>query len=96
MKIIFTALISITCIVFSGCSKTNTDFIPGMVKDYTGLDGCGVVIVLDNGKNLEPVSIPPGVNLIPDRRVEVKYKTLELASNCMVGFTVRITHLRYL
>lgn len=89
-------MLSIASILFSNCSKSNPDYIPGTVKDYTGLDGCGLVIVLDNGKNLEPVSIPSGVTLTPDRRVEVKYKTVEMASNCMAGYTVKITHLRYL
>ena len=96
MKIIYSVILSIAPILFSNCSKSSLEYTPGTVKDYTGLDGCGLVIVLDNGKNLEPVSLPSGITLIPDRRVEVKYKNVEMATNCMVGYTVKITHLRYL
>lgn len=92
------ALIILICTSFMNfsCSKQQEE-ITGTVKDYTGLDGCGLVIVLDNGTNLEPVSLPANVTLIADRRVSIKYRTLtDRATNCMAGTIVEITSLRYL
>ena len=95
LKIIFTVIICTALLNFS-CSKQQQE-ITGIVKDYTGLDGCGLVIVLDNGTNLEPVSLPANVTLIADRRVTIKYRTLtNRASNCMIGPIVEILSLRYL
>ncbi|MGQ0738760.1 MAG: hypothetical protein ACT4OJ_06835 [Bacteroidota bacterium] len=89
------AIICITLLNFS-CSKQQEE-VTGIVKDYTGLDGCGLVIVLDNGTDLEPVSLPANVTLIADRRVSLTYRTLtDRASNCMIGPIVKVVSLRYL
>jgi len=94
-KIIFTVIICTALLNFS-CSKQQLE-ITGTVKDYTGLDGCGLVIVLDNGKNLEPFSLPANVTLMANRKVLIKYRTLtNRASNCMAGPIVEILSLRYL
>ena len=63
----------------------------GTVKDYTGLDGCGLVIVLDMGIVLEPVEIVPDFALYDGQRVILGYTELkDRASICMTGQIVRI------
>ncbi len=83
---------------FSGvsCLKTSLEEELGTIQDFTGLDGCSLMIVLDTGKKLEPVSLPENTELIPDRRVAVKYSPVSRASICMAGVTAEIHSLRYL
>jgi PKD repeat protein len=65
--------------------------LTGTVKDYSGLDGCGLLIVLDNGEVLEPAVIVPNFLLKNGQRVHLSYTELtDLASVCMVGKIVRI------
>lgn len=93
-KILF---ISAFSLLFFSCNKSVLEEEAGTVRDFTGLDGCGLLIVLDNGKNLEPVSIPAGVTLTDGRRVIVKYRIKnDRVSACMAGYIVEITSLRYL
>lgn len=93
LKIIITAF---SFFLFS-CNKNISEEEYGTVRDFTGLDGCGVVIVLDKNVNLEPISVPSGTTLIPGRRVAVKYRERhDRASNCMAGPIVDVLSLRYL
>jgi hypothetical protein len=91
-----------TVIIFSltalSCNKVRleTGELTGIVKDFTGLDGCGKMIVLDSGEKLEPVTLPPNTTLMVNRRIVVKYNTVSAFSICMAGTTVEITSLRYL
>jgi|WetSurSiteA1Bulk_404760.scaffolds.fasta_scaffold10186_2 hypothetical protein len=65
--------------------------LTGTVLDYTGLDGCGLVIGLDNGDILEPAEIIPDFKLQAGQRVRLSYTELnDRASICMVGKIVRI------
>jgi len=86
-------LVSFT--LFSSCNKLSPE-VNGTVKDFTGFDGCGVMIVLDNGEKLEIVSLPSNTSLINNRRVAIRYKNVSRISICMAGPTVEITSLRYL
>lgn len=95
LKTLFCVVIFFTAT--ASCNKQNTEELYGTVKDYTGLDGCGMVIVLDNGTNLEPAVLPSGTTLTADKRVSVSYRNLSnRVSNCMVGPIVEILTLRYL
>ena len=76
--------------------KVETGEVTGTVKDFTGLDGCGKMIVLDTGERLEIVSLPPNTTLTVNRRVAIKYTPVPRASICMAGTTAEITSLRYL
>lgn len=75
------------------------------VRDYSGLDGCGLVLVKDNGEVLEPykqaivcVTTPcepidklAAYNLQDGQRVRVGYEVMEdMASICMTGKIVKI------
>ena len=93
----FLAITIAALITFSfNCSKTSLKEETGTLKDFSGLDGCGIMIVLDSGKRLEMTSIPANITLIADRRVAVKYKTVPQTSICMAGITAEIKSLRYL
>jgi hypothetical protein len=93
MKLLTAAFV---LLLFS-CRKNISAEENGTVRDYTGLDGCGMVIVLDKGDKLEPISVPAGVTLTDGRRVAVKYrKRDDRVSACMVGPIVDVVSLRYL
>lgn len=67
--------------------KTN-----GTVKDYTGLDGCGLLIELENGDKLEPMEVADDFELKDGQKIAFDYEEVEdVASICMVGKIVRIT-----
>jgi len=80
----------------TGCGTTAT------VKDLTGLDGCGYVLELENGKKLEPLldsaAAEPsiaGVALRNGMRVTIAYRELnDRASICMAGKAVEVTCFR--
>lgn len=63
----------------------------GIVRDYTGLDGCGYIIELPDGERLEPFYIDSSVVLFDGQHILVKYSLLsDHASICMVGNPARI------
>ncbi len=94
-KLLF--ILSFVVFLSSSCSKKVDQLqANGIIKDFTGLDGCGLMIVLDTGDRLEIISLPSNTVLIADRRVEVKYKPVPRASACMAGTTAEIISLRYL
>jgi len=95
MKKILPALLVVMLLNFSCCKQV--DELTGTIRDYTGLDGCSLVIVLDNGSTLEPVELPANTALIADKKVSVRYRSLnDRFTNCMAGLIVKITSLRYL
>ena len=84
---------------FSSCTKSNlSEEVTGVVNDFTGrLDGCKMLIRLDNGTSLEPYSLPAGFTLIDGRKAKLRYKSLnDKASNCMAGQIVEIVSISYL
>lgn len=97
MKSLFAILIVFSLTGFT-CNKLRLEpgEITGTVKDFTGLDGCRKMIVLDSGEKLEIVSLPANTTLIVDRRVAITYKPVSTVSICMAGPTVEILSLRYL
>ena len=92
---IFLVLLLISVSALS-CNKEKLEQENATVRNLAGLDGCGMLIELDNGRLLEPVSLPANIILEADRRVSITYRKLNRASNCMAGETVEITRLRYL
>lgn len=68
----------------------------GIVKDYTGLDGCGFIIELENGDKLEPAQVLDSNFVFYDgQKVIFTYTELkDVGSICMVGKIVRIESIR--
>jgi PKD repeat protein len=65
--------------------------LTGTVMDYTGLDGCGLLIILDDGEALEPAEVVPNFVLKAGQRVRLSYTGLpDRAGSCMKGKIVRI------
>lgn len=79
---------------------------PATIRDYTGLDGCGYALELNDGTILESVSLvvcsPPPQSImtlddplfnyrIDGLKVLIDYENYTGGSVCMVGELVRIT-----
>ena len=78
-------------------SQPHSEICPNAVeatlKDFTGLDGCSWVLVLDNGKKLEPTNLQKfdNIKLTDNTRVFIEYKPIyNAASICMIGTMVEI------
>ena len=79
-------------LIFSACDRTSCENAQAAtIEDYTGLDGCGLVIKLQNGDVLEPTNLND-FNITPTdgMKVWVKYHEVAMMSICMVGPTVEI------
>ena len=79
-------------LIFSACDRTSCENAQAAtIEDYTGLDGCGLVIKLQNGEVLEPVNLND-FNITPTdgMKIWVKYHEVGMMSICMVGPTVEI------
>ena len=64
----------------------------GTVEDMTGLDGCNLMIVLENGTKLQPVRVVPDFELKAGTKVSFSYRPLpDMMSTCMAGTIVEIT-----
>ena len=88
-------LISLALLVFSceGKEKTLECDIKATLRDYAGLDGCGFVLVLEDGEVLEmgDFNEEPGFKFNDGMKVSISYEEmLDIGSICMVGPIVRI------
>lgn len=105
----------ILTLALSGCSenmpspenKPDVCSTPAIVRDLSGLDGCGFVFELTDGTRLEPVRVfycgtPPlpkemtenplyDFEFVDGQRVRISYTPAQAASICMVGTPVTIT-----
>ena len=94
-------LILIATTLLCACGKSDCkDAVPAKFKDMTGLDGCGMMVELSNGKrvelsngkrveisNINELTIPP----IDGVKVWISYHELEnMVSICMAGEIVKI------
>jgi hypothetical protein len=93
-RVFYILLLFIT--VTNACSKDHSETATGVVKNYTGLDGCGMMIVLDSGGALEILSLPSNTTLIENRKVRIEYIAEPRNSICMAGITVHIKSLQYI
>jgi hypothetical protein len=90
MKVLI--LSTVLLLIFSACDRTSCENAQAAtIEDYTGLDGCGLVIKLQNGEVLEPINLND-FNITPTdgMKVWVKYHEVGMMSICMVGPTVEI------
>lgn len=89
-KILF---IFISILFLFSCNRTSCENAQAAtIEDYTGLDGCGLVIKLQNGTVLEPVNLNDfGITPTDGMKVWLKYHEVSgMASICMVGPIVEI------
>ena len=86
--VIFILFFSLNC----GDEETACD-IKATLRDYAGLDGCGFVLVLEDGEVLEMGDFDeePGFKFNDGMKVSISYEEmLDIGSICMVGPIVRI------
>lgn len=88
------AIASIAGITLFSCNKNNNPCdgaLKGEWVDYTGLDGCGWIIEVENGARLEVSSVNSHQYIdslyapYNGKKIWVTYDTLDGASICMVG-----------
>lgn len=85
-------ILLVSSLILSSCDRSSCENAQAAtIEDYTGLDGCGLVIKLQNGAVLEPINLND-FNLTPTdgMKVWVKYHEVGMMSICMVGPTVEI------
>jgi len=65
----------------------------GTVKSFSGLDGCGLLIVLESGKKLQPAVIEDkNFKLQDGQKIRFNYEPEGgMMSICMAGMMVKIT-----
>jgi len=85
-------ILLIAIILFSFACQTNKSSVAtescqtvATVKDFTGLDGCGLLILLENGDKLLPAKVnDKNFTLRDGQKIRFDYKELEnMASVCM-------------
>ena len=79
-------------LLFSSCEGSSCENAKAAtIEDYTGLNGCGLVVKLTTGEVLEPMNLND-FNITPTdgMKVWVKYHEVAGASICMVGPIVEI------
>ncbi|HEX8059910.1 MAG TPA: hypothetical protein VF473_03195 [Cyclobacteriaceae bacterium] len=107
--IISVAILLTSLFKCGGPDKSTGEYVPAgcsenaSVVDFTGLDGCGLMLVLDNGTRLNPekrvyVQAPKieddplyYFKLTVGDKVKIAYKEVEGADVCMAGKRVFIT-----
>ena len=92
MKIL--SLIFALLVVLSCSNEDNTLMCDekATIRDFTGVDGCSYVLVLDDEKVLEigDLEFEPDFQFRDGLRVSVTYEELSSSSVCMVGSIVRV------
>ena len=79
------------------CSKSNISWTSATIQDLTGLDGCGLVIQLEDQSYLEPINLSDfssTATISDNQKVQVKYQEINGASSCMVGKIIEIKELQ--
>ena len=88
-------LLAFVLLLVLSCSNEDDTFLcdeKAILRNFTGLDGCSYVLVLDDEKVLEigDLEVEPDFQFRDGLRVSVTYEELSSASICMVGSIVRV------
>ena len=97
MKKTFFYLLLILLPALSSCEKSSTGWIKATIQDLTGLDGCSLVIQLEDESYLEPVNLSDftsSATIVDDQKVWIKYQEVSGGSICMVGKIIEIKDLK--
>lgn len=92
--ILCVAMISLAAECNSNQNSDNMkDKIVGEVKDFSDLDGCGYLIVLEDGKKLQPGEIvDENWEWKDGQKIVFSYEPMpDMMSICMAGEIVKIT-----
>jgi hypothetical protein len=80
-------------IIFFSCQKQNIEILSqtGVLKNWTGFDGCGWIIQLQDSTILEPLNlIDFALELAENKTIYFQYYEKPEMSICQVGKTVVI------
>ena len=88
-------LLAFVLLLVLSCRNEDDTFLcdeKAIFRNFTGLDGCSYVLVLDDEKVLEigDLEVEPDFQFRDGLRVSVTYEELSSASICMVGSIVRV------
>ena len=88
-------LLAFVLLLVLSCRNEDDTFLcdeKAILRNFTGLDGCSYVLVLDDEKVLEigDLEFEPDFQFRDGLRVSVTYEELSSASICMVGSIVRV------
>ncbi|MFK7949025.1 MAG: hypothetical protein AB8G11_15640 [Saprospiraceae bacterium] len=91
--IMFLGAIIVTFAACTSTKKTSTSCsTEGTAKDMTGLDGCKMMIVLQDGSRLNPMEYPENTFKLEDgQKIRFNYEVVDAMNVCMSGQTVKIT-----
>jgi hypothetical protein len=90
----------IASVFFVSCAETNgikcDNPQSGLLKSFTGLDGCGWVISLSDNTIIEPVNLDDfDIELEENKSVSVRYhQSTGMQSSCMAGEIVEIDYIK--
>ena len=88
-------LLAFVLLLVLSCRNEDDTFLcdeKAILRNFTGLDGCSYVLVLDDEQVLEigDLEVEPDFQFRDGLRVSVTYEELSSASICMVGSIVRV------
>ena len=88
-------LLAFVLLLVLSCRNEDDTFLcdeKAILRNFTGLDGCSYVLVLDDEKVLEigDLEVEPDFQFRDGLKVSVTYEELSSASICMVGSIVRV------
>lgn len=88
--LIFSLLLAFACKDNTECDCENGEL--GILKNFTGLDGCGWIIQVNDSTRLEPVNLDDfEIELEENKAVCIRYhEELTRGSYCQVGKVVEI------
>jgi len=90
-KLNFLAVLAFSFILLVSCSKQHACGDLATIKNYSGLDCCGWVIKLQDGKIIEPVNLKSFLSAPEDgQKVYITYHLDSLMGCCMVGEIVQL------
>jgi hypothetical protein len=93
MKNSLVLLLAFSLLSAQKCEKErgNACNTAGLVVDMSGLDGCGLMIELEDKSKLEPVEIFNEFELTEGMKISFDYEEVNGMSICMAGKQVKIT-----
>jgi hypothetical protein len=81
----------------TACNKnTCSDSVKAELKDLSNIDGCGLVVKLENGTILDPLNLSDfNIEMTDGKKVWVSYHltTNLIATICMVGDIIEIDYI---
>lgn len=84
LLIVFCLFGLISCYSGKGSEGSTACNTQGIVQDFTGLDGCSLLIVTDDGKKLLPGKIlDPDFQLEAGQKISFDYRPIDMMSVCM-------------